>query len=659
MCGITGCWEWGWNGGVQEREALVRRMAATLAHRGPDDEGSWADPDAGVALGHRRLAILDLSHEGHQPMHSPDGRYVLVFNGEIYNFRPLRDRLARQGHAFRGHCDTEVMLAAFCEWGLVPALERLTGMFAFALWDRRQQRLHLGRDRAGEKPLYYGWLGGVFAFGSELKALQAHPRWGAGINRRALALLTRYGYIPAPFCIYEGLCKLPAGCLLTLKEADIRNRQAPAPQPYWCAREVAQAGAAEPFAGSVEAAREQLRALLLESVGRQMVADVALGAFLSGGVDSSLVVALMQKQSTRPIKTFSIGFDQAAWNEAPFARRVARHLGTDHTELYVQPRELEEVIPRLPSIYDEPLADPSQVPTLLLCRLARQQVKVSLSGDGGDELFGGYAHYRRVQSLWRLFGAIPASVRGRLARRLQAIAGAGLAAGSRLAPLRRSLGRVSNLAGLLPSTSDRVLFEHFVSPNRHPEAWLQDGSRGQADSDWPTGWEELPGLLQRMTYTDFAAYLPDDILVKVDRAAMSVSLETRIPLLDHQVIEFAFRLPVSFKQRRGQGKWLLRQLLEEHVPRALINRPKQGFAAPIAVWLRGPLRDWAEHLLEEPRLREEGFFDPTGVREKWREHLSARRDWSAGLWHVLIFQAWLEHQRADRVQTRASAALAA
>ena len=642
MCGIAGFLEPSRNRGVEDCEEITRRMVSTLAHRGPDDEGTWADAEAGVALGHRRLAILDLSAEGHQPMRSADGRYVLAFNGEIYNFRALRSELEDGGHRFRGHSDTEVMLAAFCEWGLEGALERFAGMFAFALWDRADGRLHLARDRAGEKPLYYGWAGDAFVFGSELKALRAHPRWRGRVDRGALSLLVRHGYIPAPFSIYENTRKLPPGCVLTLTPANGRDRGIVGPAPYWSAPSVAVAGVAHPFAGGEREATDRLLYLLRRSVAQQMVADVPVGAFLSGGIDSSLVVAIMQTQCRRPVKTFSIGFEQEYYNEAHFARTVARHLGTDHTELYVHSREAQEVIPGLPRIYDEPFADRSQIPTAILCRLARRHVKVSLSGDGGDELFGGYNRYPDAERLWNVICRVPMPLR-RLARHLKRISGAGSNMRAAPGPVRRTLNRVENLADVLSGSTDCALYQLLMSPNRDPRPWLR--SNPEIHDNALPAWDRFPELLQRMMCLDLVRYLPDDILVKVDRAAMAVGLETRIPLLDHRIIQFAWSLPSSFKRNQGQGKWLLRQILYQYVPRALVDRPKRGFGAPIAEWLRGSLRGWAEELLDETRLRQEGFFEAREVRRKWGEHLADMRDWSPGLWHVLMFQAWLDEQK--------------
>ena len=644
MCGIAGFFDPRQRADKPELEQVAFRMAAALRHRGPDDHGAWTDPQAGLALGHRRLAILDLTREGHQPMESADGRYVLAFNGEVYNFQELRQELESYGHSFRGHSDTEVLLAAFCEWGIVATLRRSTGMFALAVWDREGRALHLARDRAGEKPLYYGWTGDVFVFGSELKALRAHPRWRAGIDRRALTLLTRYGYIPAPFSIYENIRKLTPGCLVTLTESLLQTRRTPIAEPYWMPRAVAEAGVAKSLRDTESEAEERLHSLLLDSVRQQMIADVPLGAFLSGGVDSSLVVALMQAQSRRPIKTFSIGFRQEGFDEAPYARAVARHLGTDHTELYVQPRELLEVVPRLPMVYDEPFADSSQIPTILLCELARSQVTVSLSGDGGDELFGGYEDYRKAQRLWPLLRHVPQALRRELARVLERITAAGLSSRMRLRAATGLLGRLANFSELLPVPNDRALYRLLMSPNRDPLAWLKYKEEPHTRLDDAFPWDNFPELLHRMMYVDFVSYLPDDILVKVDRAAMSVSLETRIPLLDHRIIEFAWTLPSSLNQRGRCSKYLLRRVLHRYVPPALVERPKHGFGVPITEWLRGPLRPWAEVLLSGGRLREEGLFDENAVQQKWREHLGGTRDWGPALWHVLMFQAWLEQQ---------------
>jgi asparagine synthase (glutamine-hydrolysing) len=648
MCGIAGFVDPARNFSGRELEDLALSMVATLQHRGPDDEGVWTDPDSGVSLGHRRLAIQDLSAEGHQPMQSADGRYILILNGEIYNFRELRSDLETKGHVFRGHSDTEVMLAAINEHGVEPALRSFVGMFAFALWDRHDRQLYLARDRAGEKPLYYGWNEGVFLFGSELKALRVFPRFQASVDLEALRLFLRHNYVPAPHSIYRNIFKLPPGSFVSLNTSQFENRELPAPQQYWSLWAAAQAGLADPFRGDAGQAVDHLTRLLSDSVAMQLVADVPVGAFLSGGIDSSTVVALMQAQSRRPIKTFSIGFPNKEHNEAPFAAVVANHLGTQHTELYIHPATLLGVIPRIPHIYDEPFADTSHIPTLLLCELARKQVTVCLSGDGGDELFGGYALYQRTQQMWNVMRRIPGSARKRLAEFLARTAANGINLQSRLQSEPRFLKRLLRLSELLPVSNDESLYQLLTAKCRRCEEWLREGTPEPHRNGSAVPWEALPGLLDRMMYNDFIAYLPDEVLVKVDRAAMSVSLETRIPLLDHRIIEFAWSLPASFKQRGHQGKWLLRQVLYRHVPRKLVERPKRGFAAPVEEWLRKDLRPWAEELLDENRMRRDGFFQERNVRQKWNEHVSGKGDWGQPLWNVLMFQGWWQAQQSQK-----------
>jgi len=647
MCGIAGFWNCSTRTSQAELAETARRMASTLRHRGPDDGGVWADARSGVALGHRRLAILDLSQEGHQPMRSADGRYVLVLNGEIYNVEGLRRELRQTGHAFRGHSDTEVMLAGFCEWGLASALERFVGMFAFALWDGVERVLLLGRDRVGEKPLYYGWAGETFLFGSELKALRAHPGWEATVSRSALAMLVQHGYIPAPHCIYENCFKLMPGCMLSLNQEQLSRRHLSQPKHYWSFAATALAGVRSPFQGRPAEAQQRLLELLRQAVAQQMVADVPVGAFLSGGIDSSTIVALMQAESRRPIKTFSIVFDEHDFDEAPHAKAVARHLGTDHVELYVRETDLQRVIPQLPTIYDEPFGDFSQIPTVLLCALSRQQVTVSLSGDAGDELFGGYSAYRRAQRMWSWMRRIPATERATIAGYLRMACAIGPAGAGKPGRSARIVERLTNVCDLLPATCERSFYEQLMSGCREPQAWLEDPDSLPATLNETALWEELPTFLRRMMSLDFVSYLPDDILVKVDRAAMAVGLETRIPLLDHRIVEFAWQLPEKLIQRRGRTKWLLRQILHQHVPRALVDRPKAGFAVPVAQWLRGSLRSWAEDWLSEGRLRQQGFFKSAVLQEKWREHLSGKRDWSQPLWNVLAFQTWFEKQKVS------------
>ncbi len=606
-------------------------MSDRLTHRGPDDSGVWVDPEAGIALGHRRLSILDLSELGRQPMHSADERFVLAFNGEVYNHAELRLDLEKLGHGFRGHSDTEVLLAAIQHWGVEETLPRLIGMFAVAVWDRGERRLTLARDAVGIKPLYYGWLNGRFLFGSELKALQAHPGFSAEIDRAALSSYLHHCYVPAPQTIYRGISKLPPGTMLTVSA----ERSDAEPVAWWAMAEAAENGLLDPFVGSDEETIDELEKHLRGSVELRMLADVPVGAFLSGGIDSSTVVALMQAQSTQPIRTFSIGFEEGGYDEAPHAKAVARHLGTDHTECYVTPAEARDVIPRLPTLFDEPFADSSQIPTFLVSQIARRDVTVCLSGDGGDELFCGYDRYTRLRRLWEKVAWCPRPIRWTAGR------GASLLA----ALLPPSVGRKERLAmvgELLTATDGADVYSRFHSHWHNHRSLVIGGD--DALLTRPT--ERLIGsgarFGEQMTYVDAVTYLPDDILVKVDRASMGVSLEARVPLLDQRVVEFAWRVPMSMKVRDGQTKWLLRRVLDRYVPSELIDRPKMGFGVPIDSWLRGPLRDWAEALLDEKRLASEGYFHPGPIQRKWREHVSGRADWHYLLWDVLMFQSWFE-----------------
>ncbi len=629
--------------------ALAARMVDTLRHRGPDDSGVWVDAAAGIALAHRRLAILDLSALGRQPMTSASGQWIVVYNGEIYNFAELRAELEGRGHRFRGHSDTEVMLAAFEEWGLEASLKRFNGMFAFAAWHRPSRTLYLARDRVGKKPLYYGWAGNVFLFGSELKALRAHPAFRAEIDPGALALFLRHNYIPHPYSIYRGIRSLRPATFLAL--GDAAPGQAPSPVAYWSHRLVAEGGIQHPVEEPAEAL-ERLDALIRDAVRLRMIADVPLGAFLSGGIDSSLVVALMQAQSSRPVMTFSIGFREEGFDEAAHARAVAAHLGTDHTELYVSPAEARDVIPSLAEIYDEPFADDSQIPTFLVSKLARSRVTVSLSGDGGDELFGGYAAYLSNLRFWRRYGRLPLGVRRLMAAAARALspeAWDGVFA--RLAPLLSEAGRrpcaglrLHRLAAALEQDSEEAIYCSLIShwqPPMTPLTGIEEPPTAFRD---PERRAALPGFAERMMYLDLLSYLPDDILVKVDRASMAVSLEARCPLLDYRVAELAWRLPLGMKIRHGQGKWILRQLLYHYVPRELVERPKAGFALPVGIWIRGPLREWAEELIRPARLKSEGLLDPAPIRAVWDQHLRGECDWAGLLWPVLIFQAWRQAQ---------------
>lgn len=631
-------------------DAALPAMTGALVHRGPDDGGRWTDPGAGIALGHRRLAILDLSPAGQQPMASASGRWVIAFNGEIYNHLDLRRTLEADGHApaWRGHSDTETLLAGFEVWGIAETVRRSTGMFAFAAWDRRERELTLARDRLGEKPLYYGWQGAgdraCFLFGSELAALKQHPAFDAAIDRGALALYMRHSYVPAPYSIHAGIRKLEPGQLLRVSA----GRREPQLERYWSLDQAVEGGLADPFAGTDADAVDALERLLRQAIGRQMLSDVPVGAFLSGGIDSSTVVALMQAQAASPVRTFSIGFDEAGYNEAEHAKAVAAHLGTDHTEIYVRAEQAREVIPRLPTIYSEPFADSSQIPTYLVSALARRNVTVALSGDAGDELFGGYNRYVLADRLWRGVARIPGPLR-RLAgtcMRAPSVdawnAGVGPIRGLLPASLQlANMGdKIHKAAHILDVPTLEQLYLALVSHWPNGVVLGADPHPTALDTVMPT----LAGLdrIQRMMALDALTYLPGDILTKVDRAAMAVSLETRVPFLDHQVVEFAWRLPLSMKLRGGQGKWLLRQVLYRHVPRSLVERPKMGFGVPIDAWLRGPLRDWAEALLDESIIRQQGFLDPMPIRQRWLEHLSGKRNWQHHLWDVLMFQAWLE-----------------
>ncbi len=628
MCGITGFLDPTRELGDEQLAAAVTAMAEALRHRGPDDSGIWTEAGSGIALGFRRLAILDLTPTGHQPMLSADGRYVIIFNGEVYNYAELRAELEADGHVFRGGSDTEVMLAGVLQWGLEAAVQRFNGMFALALWDRQERRLHLVRDRLGVKPLYYGWMGGIFLFGSELKALRCHPAFRGEIDRGSLALYLRHNYIPAPFSIYRDIHKLPPASILSLDGG--AAEALPEPQRYWSARQAAEQGVAAPGSGSTAERIDGLDALLRQSVRQRMVADVPLGAFLSGGVDSSTIVALMQTQSGRPVKTFTIGFREAGFDEARYAAAVARHLGTDHTELYVTPEEARAVIPSLPAFYDEPFADISQIPTYLVSQLARRQVTVSLSGDGGDELFGGYDRYLQTQRLWNVCGWLPSGLRRGLAD-----------LGAAAVRLPKVGDRAAKLAEILPARSIDELYVGLLSYWRNPLQVLRRAGEPLTELRDTSGWPDLPHPIQRMMYIDLVSYLPDDILVKLDRASMAVGLEGRVPFLDdHRVVEYAWQTPINLMVRANRGKWILRQVLYRYVPPSLIERPKMGFAVPVGTWLRGPLREWTEELLGADRLDREGFFDPRLVRKMWSEHLSGRRDWKYHLWGLLMFQAW-------------------
>lgn len=656
MCGIAGL--------LQRQHgdlaATMSRMLSALVRRGPDSAGTWNEPSARLILGHRRLAIIDLSPHGHQPMVSPSGRYVITFNGEIYNFAAIKAALPAS-YTFRGGSDTEVMLAAFDEWGVIESVRRFVGMFAFGLWDRRERTLTLSRDRLGEKPLYYGWSAAGFIFASELGAFEHHPLFDAVVDRGAVYDLLRYGYIPAPHSIYTGIYKLPPGTTLTLTERELANRPGEwspdpdspdhrvRPERYWALATIAAAPRAD-TKRSFDAVVEELKHHLDEAVKLQMIADVPLGAFLSGGIDSSVVVALMQARSSRPIKTFSIGFDDPRFDEANHAAAVAHYLGTEHTSVYISPDEARAVIPMLPSLYSEPLGDSSQIPTFLLAQVARQSVTVALSGDGGDELFGGYPWYARALGLWRRLAIIPTPLRDAVAHRIGGHSSDTLERyvapfGASPSRFPRAAARIERAARLLAARTPRQLFEELrlTSPNVDRLVLSTDHVVSTPDTRHA---EATQSPLEAMLYADTLTYLPDDILAKVDRAGMAVSLESRIPLLDHRIVEFVWSLPPLLRCGAPGTKTPLRNILYQHVPRHLVDRPKMGFSIPLAAWLRGPLRVWVEDLLAASDLQREGFLSPGAVQRTWREHLTGQRDNGDILWNIVTFQRWLVERRA-------------
>ena len=658
MCGIVGLIS-----GRSGRPELVERLIDPVTHRGPDDRGTWVDPDARVGFGHRRLAIVDLSPLGRQPMFSSNGRWVITYNGEIYNHRELRRRLdaekATPEGGWRGHSDTETLVEAIAAWGLDTALERSVGMFAFGLWDRKNRKLFLARDRFGEKPLYYGWVGGDFVFGSELKALTAHPRFDNEVSREALSAFVSRTNVPAPLSIYKRIFKLSPGCILEVaaNAAEAPRGKAPAEganegalrlRRYWSYGDVLAKGLANPITDE-QAAIDELEQALARSIAGQSMADVPVGAFLSGGIDSSTVVALYQKHSAVPVRSFTIGFDDAHFNEAKYAAEVAKHLGTVHHEYYVDSSEAAEVIPRLPTMFDEPFGDSSAIPTFLVSRFARQRVTVVLSGDGGDELFAGYRRHWQALALWNNLRRIPAGARRAGAAAIGRIpfkfwTGVDSLVGtSRRRPLSGKIMKGLRV-GAAVGTFDELYASYLDQWALEPSPVL--GAQAPLPFTLDPGFDAPDAT--RMTYCDALNYLPDDILCKVDRASMAVSLESRVPFLDHRVAEVAARIPMPMKLRGSSGKWALKQLLGRHVPAELFERPKSGFSMPIADWLRGDLRDWAEDLLDPSRMRQEGWFDAARVQERWQDTLSGRRNAAGSIWSFLMFQAWLRNGAEER-----------
>jgi asparagine synthase (glutamine-hydrolysing) len=643
MCGISGFLDLEPHLSRDEMIAIAAAMAARVAHRGPDGRGIWVDAPAGISFGHTRLSIVDVSTAGAQPMVSGSGRFVINYNGEVYNAPDLARELRGSGVRFRGHSDTEVLVEAIEHWGLDRTLDRANGMFAFACWDRADRRLHLVRDRLGEKPLYYGWRGSTLLFGSELAALRAHPKVSLEVDRSALASYLRFAAVPAPASIYEGISKLPPASILTV--AAVSSATTATPREYWSAFggfTHTSSDATDP-----QAAVDALDPLLRDAVRIRMRSDVPLGAFLSGGIDSTTVVALMQDQSATPVRTFTIGSTSRTYNEADAAHAVASHLGTRHTELVVTAADAQAVIPKLPEIYDEPFADSSQIPTYLVAELARHDVTVSLSGDGGDETFGGYNRYRHLPRALRRNQRIPLATRQRAARVLDGVPPvvwerlAGLVPASKRPRIPAT--KVGKLAALTRLDSPAAMYAELATHWNDLDGVLVDGVAPRTLVDRPDEWPPVPELENLLMALDTVTFLPDDILVKLDRATMAVGLEGRVPLLDHRVVEFGATLPAAVKLRDGCTKWPLRALLARYVPDDLVDRPKSGFGIPIGNWLRGALRPWADELLAPDRLRREGYFRPEPIRAMWDDHLRRTHDWEYHLWDVLMFQAWLEH----------------
>jgi len=653
MCGIAGFLSDNFEAPLKR---CLEQMAGSLHHRGPDDQGEWSDDDLGLGLCHTRLSILDLSSAGHQPMISSSGRYIMVYNGEIYNHLSLRKELQKQhpDHQWRGTSDTETLLACIELWGMKQALQKTRGMFAIALWDSQEKQLYLARDRYGEKPLYYGWQNDSFLFGSELKALKKHPDFKGVINRDALNLFIKYSYIQAPYSIYEGIYKLEPGTYLCLKvKAYKKNKdQTLNSEVYWSLKETSHKSLSAPNLCDERSAINQLDDLLSNVIEEQMISDVPLGSFLSGGIDSSTITAIMQAQSNRPVETFTIGFNEQGYDEAKCAKAISKHLGTRHEEFYVSPQEALDVIPLLPKLYDEPFADISQIPTFLLAKLTKQRVTVALSGDAGDEILGGYNRYLWAGKIWALIKTLPAPLRKTLKKSFFSLSSS--RSNDKLAKLLETLpegmrfslvkDKINKAMNSIDAMNKEEIFINVLKSSEETKDLVLGSKEPNFILNEKEHWPKFDEFEHQMMYLDSVTYLPNDILVKVDRAAMGVSLETRVPFLDPRVTEFAWGLPLNMKIRDGKGKWILTQLLTKYIPAELLNRPKMGFSVPLAEWLQGPLKLWADHLLSENRLKSEGFFNTEEIRKKWEEHTTGKRDWSKLLWNVLIFQSWLEEE---------------
>lgn len=651
MCGLSGYMAYQLPVSEDTLASWTYKSIGKLRHRGPDDQGIWVDSRAGIALGHRRLSVMDPSSEGHQPMISQDGQLILTYNGEIYNFRELKNDLNSAGASFSGNSDTEVLITAISKWGLLETLKRANGMFAFAIWDRRENRLQLVRDRFGQKPLYYGWANKSFVFGSELSALMQFPGFEKRIDRASVQLFLQHSNIPAPYTIYENCWKLMPGTILTISPQDVKHKNIREPEPFWSPIETATASLSSPLLLSTNETIDRLKIELTNAVTQCMISDVPIGAFLSGGIDSSLVAALMQQNSAKPIKTFSIGFADEEYNEAMDAKKIAHHLGTDHTELYLTSKDAQSIIPDMPKVYDEPFADSSQLPTHLVSKLARQHVTVSLSGDGGDELFGGYNRYIWSRRLGKIVEHLPKGMRSWLAGGIHNLSPEkwdGIySIISRCCNSKRPIpqfgDKLYKFANMVNSPSESEMYWRLVSQWGDPSSVVIGGSqkRFSVERDF-YGWPKVEDLVQQVMLLDTTFYLPNDILVKLDRASMAVGLEARVPFLDHKLFEFAWRLPLNLKIQKGVGKWILREVLNFYLPRPLYERPKMGFSVPLGSWLRHDLREWAEDLLHPNNLRCAGYFEPEIIQTVWKEHLSGAHNHQYQLWPVLMFQAWLE-----------------